>query len=57
MSIKTDKYKVEVSRTGFYSVVINIILRISWELIAFFTFTNEDRTKAGINWGDNGRDG
>jgi len=57
MDISTDKYKSDINRSSPFSSVLYIMLGIVRWLIGFFTLTEEDRSKAGIYVGNEGRDG
>jgi hypothetical protein len=53
MDISADKYKSDGNRPGPFSAVLGFVRR----LIEFFTLREEDRTKAGIYFSGEGRDG
>ena len=53
----SDKYISNVNRPGPFSAVLHSVLGIARWLIGFFALTEEDRLKAGIYVGGEGRDG
>jgi hypothetical protein len=57
MDISADKYKSDVSRPGPFSAVLHTVLAIVRRLTGFFELAEEDRLKAGIYVGGEGRDG
>jgi hypothetical protein len=56
MDIQADKFKSDTNRLGPFSAVLQTGLGIVRWLIGFFTLTEEDRLKAGIYLGGEGRD-
>lgn len=56
MDISTDQYKPEDSPSGPFSAVSQVINSLFKWLTGFFTLSDEDRSKAGIYRGGEGRD-
>jgi hypothetical protein len=56
MDISTDKYKSDGNRASSFLAVSQAIRGIVRRLIGFFTLTEEERLKAGISVGGEGRD-
>lgn len=56
MDISADKYNSNGNRPSPFLVVLHNLQDIVGWLIGFLTLTEEDRLKAGINFGDEGRD-
>jgi len=57
MDIRSDQYISDGDRLGVLSVVWQTVLGIARRLAGFFVLTEEDRLKAGIYVGGEGRDG
>jgi hypothetical protein len=55
MDISTDKYESNSNRQSPFSAVLHTLRGILRWLIGFFTTTEEDRLKAGIYFGGEGR--
>jgi hypothetical protein len=56
MDIQADKFKSDTNRLGPFSAILHTGLGIIRWLIGFVTLTEEDRLKAGIYLGGEGRD-
>ncbi len=57
MDISTDKYESGDNRTGPFLAILQTIRKIVRRLTWLVTLTDEDREKAGIYLGGEGRDG
>ena len=56
MEISVDKYKSDCNRSGPFFGLSQTVRGLVRRLIGIFTFTEEDRSKAGIYLGGEGRD-
>lgn len=56
MDISADKYKLVINQPGHILAVLHTMLGIVRGLLGFFTLTEEERLKAGIYLGGEGRD-
>jgi hypothetical protein len=56
MEISGDKYKSDENRAGSFFSLSQIVRDLVRWLIGIFTLTEEDRSKAGIYLGGEGRD-
>ncbi len=57
MEIPADKYKSDENRPGPLSEMWQIVRNIARWLAGLVKLTDEDRIKAGISFGGEGRDG
>jgi hypothetical protein len=51
-----EKYTSNANRSSFFSTVMQNLLGVARRLVGFFMLTEEDRLKAGIYLGGEGRD-
>jgi hypothetical protein len=56
MDISNDKNKSNINRPGPFSALLQTVPVAFKRLIRFFTLTEEDRLKAGVNIRGEGRD-
>jgi hypothetical protein len=56
MDISADKYESDGSRPGTFLAGLQTVRGIIRRVVGFFTLTEEDRSKAGIYLGGEGRD-
>jgi hypothetical protein len=56
MDISTDQYKSDGNRAGPFLAVLRTVGSLVRRLTGFFMLTEEDRLKAGIYLGGEGRD-
>ncbi|MGA2489799.1 MAG: hypothetical protein ABSF99_06375 [Anaerolineales bacterium] len=56
MDIPSDKYKLYGNRSGPFLAVLQTVSGLVRRLTGFFMLTEEDRSKAGIYSGGEGRD-
>jgi hypothetical protein len=56
MDISTDKYKTDDYRPVPFLAILQAVRGIVRRLTGFFFLTEEERLKAGIFWGGEGRD-
>jgi hypothetical protein len=57
MDISAEKYKSDGDRPGALSNAVQTFKGFIMRLVRFFMLTEEDRSKAGIFMGGEGRDG
>ena len=57
MEIQVDKYKSDANRVNTFPAMWQIIRNIARWLAGLVIITAEDRIKAGISFGGEGRDG
>jgi hypothetical protein len=56
MEISGDKYQSEGNHSGFFLTVLRTVQGFARRLTGIFTLTEEERSKAGIFRGGEGRD-
>jgi hypothetical protein len=56
MDISVDKYKSDGNRSGSFLAVLRVVRGLVRRLNGIFILTEEDRSKAGIYLGGEGRD-
>jgi len=56
MDISADKYKSNDNQSGTFFAIARTVRNLVWQLIGIFTISEEDRSKAGIYLGGEGRD-
>jgi hypothetical protein len=56
MDVSTDKNKSNMNRSGPFSALLHTFPGVFERLVRFFTLTEEDRMKAGVNLRGEGRD-
>jgi hypothetical protein len=56
MEISGDTYQSDGNRSGFFLTVMRTVQGFARRLIRIFTLTEEERSKAGVYLGGEGRD-
>jgi hypothetical protein len=56
MEISVDKYKSNGNQSGSFLAILRTVHGLFSRLTGIFTLTEEERLKAGIQWGGEGRD-
>jgi hypothetical protein len=57
MDISVGKYETDINRSGSFSATLRVVREIVRWLIGLVILTDEERTKAGIYLGGEGRGG